>query len=149
MPKKTPSKAKKVDNLGPIQRKWVEALRAGAFKQMRLTMSREIGGEMCFDVMGVLCEVTGTSRELEKTVSGYNRYVYKDRKTNSEARHIIPDSVVEEAGLFSRDAILDHPVKIDGNVVTTLMGANDRGLSFKELADLIEKNHKSLFKEKK
>ena len=98
---------------------WVEALRSGDYKQTKETLKGELPecgvGYCC---LGVLAEIMGHDLEVEPYVGDgdvlYNRegpkHIYEDFKCH------IGEGLVEE-----------------------LMTHNDYGMSFKEIADIIEK----------
>lgn len=142
-------KTKSVDVLGKMQRKWVDALRSGTYKQGRYSLSRQNGDVMSYDVMGVLCEVLERPFKMINTERGATKKVYLNDAGEYTCRHIIPEAVAEAVGLRDRDGAFTPAIVKDGSTFCTLMGANDRGYSFSELADLIEERHKSLFAEKK
>jgi hypothetical protein len=110
-------------------RKWVEALRSGHYKQSKrvltkLTTDKKIKGHCC---MGVACRVAiAEGIKLKQSRSlGYITY--------DGALGAMPDKVVNWLGVDS-----DDPKVLDN----TLSFWNDlEGKTFKEIADLIEKEY--------
>jgi hypothetical protein len=108
--------------------KWVEALRSGKYSQGTGALNN--GNKYC--CLGVLCEISGID-EFED--GGYLGELFN-----------LPLAVVSECGMCSR---LGEPSDGDGVLTkdaryTTLMSANDNGVSFSEIADWIEINYEKL-----
>lgn len=96
--------------------KWIEALRSGKYKQGRGALRN--GDTFC--CLGVLCDISGVAKW---DVTRYDGELYMP-----------PKSVREWAGLDG------YPVYLDGPTGDDVSHLNDQmGLSFEEIADLIEK----------
>lgn len=111
-----------------VKAKWIKALRSGVFTQIQ--------GQLCSDqgycalgVLSVLALLEGVCTYNETPEGG----VFDGRSTqlsyNVRAWAEIPDMLEDEAGLL--------PVLINGKK-TSIAFLNDEGVSFKELARLIE-----------
>jgi hypothetical protein len=107
-----------------IKQKWVDALRSGDYKQGQDHLRTNSG----FCCLGVLCDLYIKENQLEWEPSTHykNFYVFQDMAT------ILPLSVVEWSGVEGCNPHIN-----DGE--STLAKLNDRGSTFNEIADVIEK----------
>lgn len=109
---------------------WVQALRSGEYKQIKGELQNE-GGHCC---LGVLCDVwakeTGGSGYVTSPING--EFVGGVLDTQ-------PNSIKNWVGLST-----DAGDSAYGNSLAEL---NDEGVSFLELADIIESEPKGLFEE--
>ena len=111
-----------------IKEKWVEALRSGEYSQTKNTLRDKHG----FCCLGVLCD-------LYRKETGLLEWV-------DEGRHFVIDGIGNFTTLNSN--VMDwaelkdnNPmVWIDNVNITSVAQVNDRGATFSEIADLIEKN---------
>lgn len=100
-------------------KEWVEALRSGDYKQTKGTLKGELpGGEVGYCCLGVLAETMGYELEVESYVDDDN-FLY----CGDGPKHIYED----------------FECHIGKSLVQELMTHNDEGMSFKEIADIIEK----------
>jgi hypothetical protein len=104
-----------------IKARWVEALRSGEYEQ-GVEVLRNRRGQYC--CLGVLCDISGRGDWLPR-----NPYAY----SYCGVIGALPDSVMHWAQLKSADP---HIGKFD----RTLSNLNDRGLSFEDIADIIEEH---------
>ncbi len=100
-----------------IAEKWVAALRSGKYKQGRGALNKNDS----FCCLGVLCDISETSN-WRRFVDGVCAYSVEGGR--------LPKSVSDWANISL------HPTV--GN--TSLSILNDKGLSFLEIADVIEEN---------
>lgn len=121
--------------LGPNQRKWVDALRSGEYEQGRRYL--RLGNKCC--CLGVGCEVFGLERyTCENLGDAENKYYYKGY------------SDVAPSELVSLLALRDRNAKVSGEQVagfSTLTSANDSGNSFVTIANFIESHPEAVFTE--
>lgn len=122
--------------LGPIQKKWVEALRSGKYKQANGYLR---DNEDCFCCLGVACDVLG----LEPVLDG-NLYLYNN---DDQA---LDEKIFVKLGLFGSTG--DPNGKLEWNeeedeFFAPLSELNDCGSSFNEIADLLETHPEVYFKE--
>ena len=126
-----------------VKRAWVEALRSGKYKQATGRL-RRVDGYCC---LGVLCNLYKESHQdcnwSDDLYEGSHQdcnwseesdcfcFVIHEENTDP-AMDFLPEKVVEWAGLDSSDP------QYDGD--ETLVGLNDRGATFDEIADVIEEN---------
>lgn len=123
-----------------IADKWVAALRSGEYKQGTQRLHALIDffdngrdvqkGHCC---LGVLCEVA-IKDGLEIERDAVDTSVYYDDQDED-----LPHSVMEFTGIRTRIGEL----VIDGSD-EALAGLNDAGMSFTEIADIIEKHWEKL-----
>lgn len=112
-----------------IKAKWLEALRSGKYKQGQAALNRN--GEFC--CLGILCDVMevpemGVSDAVEGAI------VYGIGNDYSVA--FLPDYVADEAGLEPTGLIKREDFYNDDICLADL---NDKGSTFEEIADIIEK----------
>lgn len=93
-----------------IKEKWVKALRSGRYKQGRGRLKR--GDKYC--CLGVLCKIM---------------------RLKSRDNQILSENIVDKAGL---DFPLGNPVKYKDETHSLTYLNDFVGLSFKEIADIIE-----------
>jgi len=113
-----------------IKKKWLKALRSKEYKQttQRLKHTNDKTGKVCFCVLGVLCDLY--IKDVEgRWVSGCT--TNKAIKSVGNLNGTLPIPVYKWAGLPD-----DNP-NLDGSYIACLN--DDDGLSFKKLANLIEK----------
>ena len=109
-----------------VKKLWIEALRGGEYRQGKRVLRSD--GRFC--CLGVLCDLYN-KREGRGEWRG-DSYFYDDYGDFSEVQ--LPDAVVEWAELPDRDPRLGT----HKNAVTAAV-LNDRGETFKYIADRIEK----------
>lgn len=105
-----------------IMQRWVRALRSGKYKQATGQLKKEGVGHCC---LGVLCEV------LKQPYAGYDL--------------VLPVRVQQESEMNSLDGTLPKTYK--NKIVEmkqSLTEFNDGGLTFKQIALIIERNYKDL-----
>lgn len=106
--------------LGPLQRKWIDALKSGKYQQCGKTLCNE-GKYCCLGVANEVCEL-----EEEDKNSLLNSY--------------------DLLGLYgSLGDLEEYGMIVDGSKYYALGEANDAGASFKEIAEFIEKNPGNVF----
>ena len=105
-----------------VKQKWVSALRSGDYQQTQNYLHKEDG----FCCLGVLCDLYGKEHNVEwNFVEDLNFYRFQDHPTS------LPFPVIEWAGVGSSNP------SIPG---TSLVGLNDSGSTFNEIADFIEEH---------
>jgi hypothetical protein len=109
-----------------IKQKWVSALRSGEYQQTQRRLHDENG----FCCLGVLCDLYLKENQLEWEPSTHynNVYVFQYMAT------VLPLSVMEWVGVGEGNPY----VYVNGGPFT-LAELNDRGSTFNEIADVIEK----------
>jgi hypothetical protein len=120
-----------------IAKKWVKALRSGAYQQGTYQLVDENDNFCC---LGVLCNLA-VDEGIGEWVRGSGGWVFKTEGDVDD--QVLPLEVRLWAGMSSTAG------RIDGNInnqfeLCTLVVLNDAGESFKELASIIEKNVEKL-----
>lgn len=123
-----------------IADKWVEALRSGKYQQGRFRLNED--GNFC--CLGVLCEIAVEEGIAKKFIStdrkGTRIYGYSSGD-DGFPEYTAPDSeIMKWSGLKTNSGSV---MTSDGAM--SLVSLNDnRGYSFSQIADFIEKNYKKL-----
>lgn len=114
-----------------IAEKWIKALRSGEYEQGQGCLSE--GGKYC--CLGVLCEILNVPKTIDEgtMTARYSGYTLG-----------LPVEVRELSGISSLDGVLPRQYVVGFEVVQTLAGLNDIGMSFNEIADIIEKEWENL-----
>lgn len=116
-------------------KKWVAALRSGEFKQGKNELENNLSVEHC--CLGVACRVAeqnGISLVIDKTnLHGKTRF-----DGNGQ---LLPSSVRAWLCLASPNG----KFTVASSNIQSLTRLNDRGVSFSEIADLIESEPEGLF----
>jgi len=128
-----------MQEIGPIQEKWLQALESGQFAQGKGFLCSD--GKFC--CLGVACEVLG----LEKHKAGpYMHY----GPTCADSAALIPESGMELLGLYGRAGAIKGSILVNGDTYSSLATLNDKSnLIFPEIAALIRANPEKFFKETK
>lgn len=107
------------------RKQWIEALRSGKYKQAQGRLRNSEG--MC--CLGIACDISGLG-EWSKGIDG-DFFTFVDESGSFKSALSI--KVMEWLGLYSYNG------KLKGSSAT-LAARNDKGATFKEIADLIEDN---------
>ena len=102
--------------------KWVEALRSGKYEQGKRRLKQRDSGHCC---LGVLCDIS--------PIMGINYNL-----------SLTPAKVVEWSGMKTSTGELPKSYKTKHIRFHHLWQLNDFGLSFKQIANIIEHNYKAL-----
>lgn len=120
-----------------VTKKWVKALRSGEYLQGRGYLAQEENGEHKFCCLGVLCNIYQEEKGgLKISTSKYNDDIYSYNGNNSTAI----DEVMKWSGLKNELGKFKYKNNRTGDLATL----NDNGKSFKQIADIIEKNYEAL-----
>lgn len=106
------------------RRKWVEALRSGKYKQARKVL-REKGRTMC--CLGVLADIAGCKWTRPHGLGWASEGEFQ----------VAPPKAMDFVGLRLKGAFYG---------TTGLAEMNDRGASFEEIAGIIEREPRGLFR---
>ena len=122
------------DEQKAVRTAWVEALRSGEYKKGIHSLRRND----TYCCLGVLCDVSGVGEW--KSIGGTKYTTVYAYTTENEANHTtLPELVMNHVGLAS-----DIGRKNEG-ILTSLVAANDGGLNFNQIADIIEAEPEGLF----
>ena len=119
--------------IGPNQKRWLEALRSGEYRQTRGYLHTANG----FCCLGVGCQLFKPDDIEAVEAEGYGVQTFKYDQNIAAG----PNFVVEALGLYG-----DLGNRNDG-IGPSLAGLNDDGIPFDEIADVIEANPRTFFKE--
>ena len=115
-----------------VKAEWVRRLRSGNYVQGRdfLRVKGSDGNPDRYCCLGVLCEIAEEAGVVSRFDTGYEYYCYGRERQN----YGLPRRVREWAGA---DTILG--CFSDGGRSATLADLNDDGLSFEQIAEIIER----------
>lgn len=123
--------------LTDAQRAWVDALRSGKYEQAQgaLAPLGENDEPVGFCCLGVACELANAAgvplrTNRAATFEGYSR-------TYDDDAAVLPTSVREWLGLATSSGVYGESMQ--------LTARNDEGVTFAEIADLIEQHADALF----
>lgn len=116
-----------------IRDQWTAALRSGEFRQGRqrlVTHSADPDEPPKYCCLGVLCELAARAGAIPPA----------DGNLYLNCFDVLPDEVVAWSGIRSRNPLVDTGSDSHiGSRTRTLAELNDAGLSFAEIADIIER----------
>lgn len=130
-----------------IKQQWISALRSGAFEQGRLNLKYDDGQGIKYCCLGVLCELSKADADLgtQEILQGrYSSGFFTDSPVTDLGTAYPPQKISDWAGLHTADAQLPRPFwttspRTGQEVeVESLAAANDYGLSFEDIARIIE-----------
>lgn len=123
---------------------WTTALRSGEYEQGLAALN--LGGKFC--CLGVLCDIAVKQFDLNIEVKEYPVGCGDDECCDPDGPTevlydgegaFLPESVRRWAGLATKGGMLTDGVEApNGETVYSLYIANDQGMSFSDIADLIE-----------
>lgn len=147
--------ANKKFELGPLQKKWVEALRSGKYSQT--TGKLHDLGEGGYCCLGVACKLLEEPVVKKQYEDDEDPKAYWGKDENEETFEVLPESYRKKFRFFdgSGGYHIDQLTPDERNVVYSIYGIigetnslaelNDSGWSFEQLADLIEEYPKLIF----
>lgn len=120
-----------------IKQKWVDALRSGKYHQGQSKLYSGDG----FCCLGVLCDIyanqvgdiTWVKKDPSKTVDD-DKWDYWYFDDQSE---VLPECVSKWAELDENDPVVTKDI-VGQDYLTTLASLNDKGVTFEDLAEVIE-----------
>ena len=119
-----------------IMKKLVKALRSGDYLQGKHRLATVDGyGEHRFCCLGVLCNIMQEETGKLK-VKRLQAGTYQFNNNTG----ILPDAVMEWSGIKDANGTIKYKNGIEGS----LTNLNDSGRTFKQIADIIEKNYEAL-----
>ena len=123
-------------NLTPDQarKKLVEALRSGEYVQARDSLRSE-GGYCC---LGVACEI------YRQEEGGPDWDYYQAHWSYGGHSHNLPERVRRWLDFKRSGGLFSEPFQRDSKLVESLLDMNDSGMSFAEIADVIEQGKVAL-----
>jgi len=116
------------------RQKWVDALRSGAYTQGRDMLRNAAVDEYC--CLGVACDISGLG-QWKSNGDGAMIFVVEEEDVWIEVEQIrLPASVMKWLGVS--EAVVN--LSKDSLTLSTLAILNDNGVSFTEIADIIERD---------
>lgn len=127
--------------LGPNQKRWIEALRSGEFKQCKGMLSDRRG----FCCLGVACKVFDVpGNEVSRVLDISEEDEEIDCVEFEKEVEVAPLTVYTALGLKSHTGKIDPTIAPIGDCLSV---ANDEGKTFAEIADFCEANPQAVFTE--
>lgn len=117
-----------------IRTEWAEALRSGLYSQGKSALR---SSEDKFCCLGVLCEIAVEYGVIAPPIRSNNSFDYSYAEGYQSW---LPPEVTKWAGLESDEGAFgrDILVKVDDRSYPSLAQANDYGVTFDKIADIIE-----------
>jgi hypothetical protein len=118
-----------------IADKWVAALRSGKYQQG----TGALNSNNRFCCLGVLCDISGVgawSADFNGTF-----YIIPDDQFEDSSDIYLPHGVMEWAEMDDAEGYVGFDTSPGPSHLT---GMNDSGMTFEEIADVIENNHEIL-----
>lgn len=112
-----------------IKKKWLTALRSGKYKQGK----EALNADNKFCCLGVLCDIYAKEKKLR-----WKKLLHDSQKVFINEQLHLPSSVQIWAELSSANPVIENRT-IKERTCEDLAQMNDAGLSFDEIADIIEK----------
>lgn len=114
-----------------VKRKWLAALRSGKYKQGNNFMYNKNDNSYC--CLGVLCEIEGaTTKQMDKMELPHDIEMFKELVPTAS------ELTKAQKKLAFNNEFFAFSVMYKG-AMTSLAYMNDDGISFAEIADVIEK----------
>lgn len=132
--------------LGPNQRRLVDALRSGKYKKAKHCLSDGEGGFCC---LGVHCDVEDDSRWSERE-STDGLYIYQRYGVNGYwSESVLPVPLIESLGVHDSRAGFLSPIEVNGTAYQNIAQLNDSEEFYDhaQMADFIEANADKIFVE--
>ena len=119
--------------------KWVKALESGRYKQATGKLQDD-GGACC--CLGVLCRITRTPSDVKGSASPLVFFGTEDDGSDTS----LPKMTRDKVGMQTVSGSLNDGIEMsDGKgKACSLITANDRGMTFKEIAKIIRKRYREL-----
>ena len=117
-----------------IKQQWITALRSGNFKQCNSNLKKETPQGICHCCLGVLAELAVKERIVkEQVVVSFGTSFFN---FEGAGIYLLP-AVTKWAGIESNGK-LKSPVIFNGKENRNLASLNDAGMSFDQIANVIE-----------
>ena len=120
--------------------KWVKALRSGKYKQTKGQLVRECGDDKTYCCLGVLCDLVRNDDQLGGTGLQMECNDALTIHPNGESGGVIPFVTRKYLEIREGNPTLGFVGRADTkyNYIQTLANLNDNGMSFDQIADIIE-----------
>jgi hypothetical protein len=137
-----------------VANKWIKALRSGKYKQGQHCL-RSTDDKFC--CLGVLCHIMKIPHWLKPSLSDrldmcIGAYRFGDPEDSKVYAGLLPPMAIKKAGMKTEDGVFcasHYPQKeckeaMEKYGAITLVGMNDNGKTFEEIADAIEEHWEKL-----
>lgn len=123
-----------------LMRDWIDALRNGKFKQGKHFLERVNNGEIEHCCLGVLCRVAGLIA-IPRIVNEENFTEFRYGEEVSDAA--LPETFAKLMGFADepQEGGSGPAIVVDGAYYSSLAEANDRGVTFEQIADALEERY--------
>jgi hypothetical protein len=111
-----------------LKERWIEALESGKYKQGRINLKFEYDDYFEYCCLGVLCEITNVQNTMKERTCYFDGF-----SAEIAADELLP--YIENFGQFQ-----GFIVEQVGIYYKSLSYMNDAGVSFKEIAKIIQKH---------
>ena len=119
-----------------IKQKWIDSLRSGKYQQGQSKLYSSDG----FCCLGVLCDIYAKEVGDKSWVMKDPDYKFDTEKFDywyfDDQSECLPKCVQDWAELNENDPVVTN--RIVGEYITTLASMNDKGVTFEDLAEMIE-----------
>ena len=118
-----------------IKQRWIQALRSGEYKQGQGALHNY--NENTFCCLGVLCDL-----HAKETNTSWVDYPEENWRSDYLGNDIsLPNKVIEWSGLEDHDPLINRKLSpLIHRTLSLAMYNDEKGYSFDQLADLIEKH---------
>lgn len=131
-----------------IKDKWLTALRSGEYRQGQNVLKQQHGENDTpqYCCLGVLCDIAVkegldiTVRDIHEEDEAAEKQVWEFGTSDSLSHELLPDAVMEWAGMDSDNpTVYDPSARAEDQLrATDIATLNDNGISFEDIADVIE-----------
>lgn len=119
-----------------FQLKWLEALESGEYKQCKNYLKQDFENEIRYCCLGVGCELAGI--KLEKDIA-FRPDIYCYNQDDKKYVGQAPDELVDKLKLKGCLGTISED--------SSLVGKNDSGYTFKQIAQFCRENPEKVFTE--
>jgi hypothetical protein len=121
---------------------WVNALRSGKYQQTIefLGIDLKLDGKISHCCLGVGAEICGLNKGILNEITGVIQYGQGEEET-------APEVFMNAVGLRTSEGSFAFPIDNDFLYCHSLVDYNDNGLTFDQIADIIEYEPTGLFEE--
>lgn len=123
-----------------IKQQWLDRLRSTRYLQGKGNLKRVVDGQEFHCCLGVLCEIAkeaGLVSERKHGSPDDALITFYDIRGGVQYEDFLPTVVVQWAGLGAGNPVTSIPL---GEHMATLSWLNDNGRTFREIADIIERD---------
>ncbi len=116
------------------KKKWVEALRSGEYEQGKNSLVIKSEYSLSYCCLGVLCDLVAKEEDGYEWIEKDSMYPIMKTPKGDASENLPPGELAELVGLERRAPEL----MLDGDKIGLIVLNDKEGLSFTQIADLIE-----------